>query len=118
MLFDFDKFKMVAANVYPGDTAYSFDDAMSVFRYFFEKYEEMTGETHPPIRASQIVRICRDMPYIDHQGNGSICPDIDPCDYPVLIDKYFQTPFDNCDYRINHFFSGRIRELRFFEELY
>lgn len=118
MLFDFDKFKRIAASVYPRKAVYPFEDAMSVFRYFFEKYEEVTGEPHPPIRASQIVRICQDMPYIDQQSKGGSYADIDPDAYPELIDKYFQTPFRNCNYRINHFFSGRIRELRFYEELY
>lgn len=112
MIFDFDKFKRIAASVYPDNAGYSFEDAMRVFRYFFERYEEMAGEAHPPIKSSQIVRICQDMPYIDQVR------DIPPDAYPVLIDKYFQTPYRNCNYRINHFFSGRIRELRFFEELY
>lgn len=120
MLFDFEKFKRVAASVYPLKAVYSFDEAMGVFQYFFEKYEEMTGEVHPPIRASQIVRICQDMPYIDTNPGDSdgIYEDIAADDYPVLIDKYFSTPFKNCNYRINHFFSGKIRENRFFEELY
>lgn len=35
-----------------------------------------------------------------------------------MIDAYFETEFYDCNYRINHFFSGQIRELRFYEEIY
>lgn len=117
MLFDFEKFSDITASVYPGG-AYSLEDALSVFRYYFKKYEEHTGRPHPPIKASQIVRICQDMPYIDRSGSGGRYADIEPEDYPVLIDKYFATRYRGCDRNINHFFSGRIRELKFYEELY
>lgn len=60
MRFDFEKFSNITASVYPGG-AYSLEEALSVFRYYFERYEEHTGRPHPPIRASQIVRICQDM---------------------------------------------------------
>ena len=73
---------------------------------------------HPPIKASQIVRICQDMPYISRECSGGRYADIEPEDYPVLIDKYFATRYRGCDRNINHFFSGRIRELKFYEELY
>lgn len=63
MLFDFEKFSDITATVFPGG-AYSLEDTLNVFRYYFKKYEEHTGRSHPPIKASQIVRICQDMPYI------------------------------------------------------
>ena len=117
MIFDFNRFADITASVYPGG-AYSLEEALSVFRYYFERYEEHTGRPHPPIRASQIVRICQDMPYINRECNGGRYADIEPEDYPVLIDKYFATKYRNCDRNINHFFSGRIRELKFYEGLY
>lgn len=57
MLFDFEKFEDIAASVYP-ETPYSFEESMSVFKYFFSKYEQVMGYPHPPIKANQIVRIC------------------------------------------------------------
>lgn len=117
LTFDFEKFARIAASVYPGG-AYSLEDALNVFRYFFTKYEEFTGEPHPPIKASQIARIIQDMPYIFLENREDTYADVESEDYPAIIDKYFKTPFKNCDYRINHFFSGRVRELRFYEELY
>ena len=117
MLFDFDKFSRIAASVYPGG-AYSLEETLNVFRYFFEKYEEVRGEPHPPIRASQIVRIMLDMPYEEQRDRWGSIVDMDPDCYTMLIDKYFQTPFKNCNYLITHNISGRIRAQTFFEELF
>ena len=117
MIFDFDKFAQITASVYPV-SPYTLEESLSVFQYYFEKYEEHTGRPHPPIKASQIVRICQDMAYIDRECSGGQYADIEPEDYPVLIDRYFSTKYRSCDRNINHFFSGRIRELKFYEELY
>ena len=116
--FDFDKFSMITASVYPQSNPYSREDALSVFHYYFEKYEDFTGHPHPPIKAAQIKRLCECMPFLDCEGIGGSIADIAPDCYPVLIDKYFATKFRNCDRNIHHFLSGRVRELRFFEELY
>lgn len=117
MLFDFEKFSSITARVFPGGP-YSLEDALDVFKYYFEKYEAYTGRPHPPIKASQIVRIIREMPWISETSKFGACVDIGPFCYPPLIDKYFETRYRHCDYNINHFFSGKIRELRFYEELY
>ena len=89
-----------------------------MFRYYFEQYEAHTGRPHPPICASQIVRIVRDMPWIEQADRGRAYADIPPESYPPMIDQHFQTRYRRCDYNINHFFSGRIRELRFYETCY
>lgn len=117
MIFDFEKFSDIAAAVFPGG-CYDLSDALSVFRYYFERYEEHTGRAHPPIRADQIVRICRIMPYLFTENEGNCCEDVSPLDYPALIDQHFRTKYRNCDYNVNHFFGGRIREMRYFETLY
>ena len=116
MIFDFKKFAQIAASVYPGGV-YSLDDVLQVFLYYFEQYERHTGRPHPPIRASQIVRICQDMPYIDQQSKGGY-EDISPLDYRTMIDQHFATKYRHCDYNINHFFSGKIIALRFYEACY
>lgn len=114
MLFDFEKFSRIAASVYP-QGPYSLESALGVFRCYFERYEASTGRPHPPIKAIQIARICLDMPYIGRECSGGQYADIEPEEYPALIDKYFATKYRNCDRNINHFFSGRIRELKFYE---
>ena len=117
MLFDFDEFKRVAERVFPEECGYTLEEALTVFQYFFQKYEEFTGKPHPPIKENQIVRIALAMPYFDLQRKGEPAVDVFPEYYPDIINQYFQTPFQNCNYRINHFFSGRIRELRYCELL-
>ena len=46
MIFDFDKFANITARVFPDDVGYSLGDALSVFKYYFERYEEHTGHPH------------------------------------------------------------------------
>ena len=58
------------------------------------------------------------MPYIDQEDKGGYFEDVAPEDYRVLIDKHFATKYRRCDYNINHFFSGRIRLMRWLEEFY
>ena len=68
--------------------------------------------------AREVERIIREMPYIDETDKLNSTMDIDPDCYEDMIDKHFRTRYRNCDYNINHFFSGRIRELRFYETCY
>ena len=75
------------------------------------------GHPHPPIRREQIARIMQEMPWIDEirKTSDSYIADIDPNTYKYIIRLYFKTKYRRCDYNINHFFSGRIRELRLYE---
>ncbi len=114
MVFDFHRFSKIAASVYNQGNPYSLDECLEVFRLYFQTYEEYMGHPHPPIRASQIARIMQNMPWIDGLSGGSIA-DISPCDYQILIILHFKTKYRSCDYNINHFFSGKIRELRLHE---
>lgn len=128
MLFDFNRFSRIAASVYNENNLYSLSDCLSVFKCYFETYEEFTGRVHPPIRASQIARIMQDMPYMDGELSEELFeeikkiapqwepkPDIEPDLYPLIIRRHFETRYRRCDYNINHFFSGKIRELRIYE---
>lgn len=117
MDFDFTKFTQVAERTYNGGP-YSFEDVLLVFRYYFQRYEEFTGHAHPPIRVEQIRRIIETMPYISGTSRPLRDAEISAEDYFPLIEAHFKTQYRNCDFNINHFFSGRIRELRFFEEFY
>lgn len=114
MLFDFDKFSDVTTSIFPTGP-YSLEDALEVFRYYFQKYEEHTGLPHPPIRARQIIRIVQDMPWLYEDNRSGYYPDVSGNDYRAMIDRHFATKYKRCDYNINHFFSGKIRELRFYE---
>ena len=112
-MFDFEKFSQIARRVYTStDCPYSIDEVLEVFRLYFSAYERYTGRSHPPVRAEQIKRIIDKMP---QTGDFEVWPD----DYESLIESHFHTQYrGGCDYNINHFFSGKIRETRYFEELY
>lgn len=115
MLFDFQRFAKVATSVYNQGNPYSLEECLKVFRLYFQTYEEYMGCSHPPIRASQIFRIMQDMPWVCEGNKGSPYDDIFPNIYKYIINLHFKTKYRRCDYNINHFFSGRIRELRLHE---
>lgn len=117
MVFDFEKFARIAASVFPGGP-YSLEETLKVFFFYFERYEAYTGEAHPPIKSSQIVKLSRLMPYLYAEDIGLNCCEIEPYQYPDIIRRHFETRYRNCDYNINHFFSGKIRELRLNEGLH
>lgn len=126
MKFDFEGFSQRATEVYNNYFLYSLDDCLSVFRCYFESFEIFTKRTHPPIKGSQIYKIMGTMPFFDagaaenyvnfmRSHGHTPMPDITPSTYPDIIQQHFKTIYRNCDYNINHFFSGRIRELRLYE---
>lgn len=110
MQFDFRRFSWSAALAYKEGNPYTLEECLEVFRLYFQTYEEYMGHPHPPIKREQIARIMLVMPaagwYIPD------CQEIMPCDYKYVIPLHFKTKYQRCDYNINHFFSGRIRELR------
>ena len=120
MYFNFPLFSVLATKAYNklDKHAYTLQEVLSVFEYYFQQYERITHGVHPPIRMEQIERIINAMPYIDGDNRSSAGGDIDAEAYEALIDNHFQTDYRDCDYNINHFFSGDIRLMRFYEELY
>ena len=89
-----------------------------MFAYYFEQYEAWQRCPHPFLKAEQIQRIIEAMPYIDSDTYGFENDQIDSDAYPAMIDKHFETEYRDCDYNINHFFSGDIRALRYYEVHY
>lgn len=118
MLFEYERFYSRAVLAYRrvDDCKYTFEQVMWVFEYYFKTFESECGYAHPMISIPQICRIIDTMPAI--QENGVDMVDVEPEEYSVLIDQHFVTEYRNCDYNINHFFSGNIRALRYYEVLY
>lgn len=123
MLFDFDKFTISTKLAYRRCEAsrYSLDEVLQVFKYYFDTYEIIFNEAHPMISINQIIRIIEKMPCVlaDDYESGNFL-DISLEDYRKIIDQHFNTKYNggNCDYNINHFFSGKIRDMRFYEVCY
>lgn len=87
------------------------EDYLSVFRDFFEAYTLFEGREHPDISYFELIRLMERMPWAD---TGEKVP-LEPSEYTGLIGAYFCDSGLECDYSIHHFFSGRIREMRYFD---
>ena len=113
-------FRMTAKKAYDRmeDTVnrYSLEEYIAIFEHFFSRYAEKRGEDHPPIGCENIQRLMERMPYTgapDDSIGGRDMFDYTAEMYPAVIDQYFRTRFfPGCDYRIFHFMSGNVRELR------
>lgn len=92
---------------------FNYRQTEDVFRYYFKRYEKYMHNPHPHIRREQIYRIARNMSFIEAQDDRWI--NLYPEDYPIMIDLHFATHYHDCNYNINHFFSGKIREMRYYE---
>lgn len=123
MKMDKKKFRQIAKKAYDRmeDTVnrYSLEEYIAIFEHFFSRYAEKRGEDHPPIGCENIQRIMERMPYMgapDESIGGRDMFDYTADMYPAMIDQYFRTRFfPGCDYRIFHFMSGNVRELRVYE---
>lgn len=113
---DFAQFKNISRWIHKTvDTEhFSFEDCMTVFDLYFNAYRDFMREEHPIPNFKQIAAVMEKMPYADVKRKFPL----EPNDYKTLIPAYFLIPFSNCDYRIYHFFSGDIRENRYYETLY
>lgn len=132
-MFDFERFTTAAKLAYRrvDGSAYSFDDVLHVFRFYFLTYELVMETAHPAISIAQIARIIEKMPYLlikdddppadnpPYEGGGNDDEarwiDLSPEEYELMIDQHFVTNYARCDYNINHFFSGKIRDNRYYE---
>lgn len=106
--FDYGIFSEMVSEVYSelDNHPYTLTEVLEVFRHFFTKHYEYIGN-HPPVRKAQIIRFVDAMPYLTAYTGGINV--IDPEEYTAIIDTYFESKFKYCNYRINHFFSGKIR---------
>lgn len=132
MIFDFDRFTTAVKLAYRhcDGCAYDLEEVLHVFRYYFETYEMILDTAHPMISIAQIAKIIIQMPYVlveddDPPNNapgeedyGPTMLDLLPEEYEAMIDQHFITKYARCDYNINHFFSGMIRQLRYYETCY
>jgi hypothetical protein len=78
---------------------------------FYKLYEEYMGFEHPFLKNTTLQKI------IENISNDNAF-EYSLEDYELMIPQYFETEFLNCDYSINHFMSGTIRQMRFCEVCY
>lgn len=119
MIFDIDKFGKIVKEIYDENNyfTFSYEDVMSVFDDYFGFYEFYMHAVHPPIKKAQIKKIMLKMPICEDLETDDPF-DLEPYDYHRMIKRYFNTVFQNCNYNINHFFSGKIRAIKYYEVLH
>ncbi len=106
---DYDIFKRQLKKAYSQSCcSFTINECWDILVYYFLCYEEYTKHSHPPIKTELLTDILDKM-----GGNDDI--EFDAECYRDMIILYFTTPFKNCDRNICHFFSGKIRELRYYE---
>jgi hypothetical protein len=100
-------------------TEWTLEDYISVFRYYYDMFKFYRHKEHPILSTNKIGEIMWLLPRFDNDFmNGYAIAEMYPEYYigeDMIIDKYFNTRFKNCDYSICHFISGNIRMLRFYE---
>lgn len=101
------------------DSSDLINEVIYIIRYFYSRYSMYFGTEHPRINNKTMDSVVRNI--IDGTENmivGGLLDAVDRDDYVLMIDKYFDTYFKNCDYNIQHFMTSGIRELRYYEAVY
>ena len=79
-----------------------------VLRYYFGRYYEHTGNTHPALSKACCQRIAESLFVVDG------C-DVDAYDLLAMIDKHFETEYEDTDWNIMHFLSDGVKVRRMYE---
>lgn len=97
--------------------SFNLSEYQEIFEYFYLKYEDYTGHSHPCYKLELIKEIMIKLPYT---GGKTLDVDVDGVeDSKILIDAYFEQPWDDgVNPTMAHFTSGDIRELLFYKKLY
>ena len=84
-----------------------------IIRRYFEEYKNRFNKSHTPLSNTSMIGVIERL-------SSALC-DLDYIgkdDWDVLIEKHFDTKYEDCDYNVCHFASNGILNNRFFETLY
>lgn len=92
-------------------------EAVKAIAYFLDRYQQNIKDEHPYLKPGQWEGVVESVLSLWKEYGAD--EDLEFEEIKILVDKYFETKFqDGCNYSILHFNSGRVKELRFYEELY
>lgn len=100
---------------------WSLGNVIDVFRKFYRKYQMRFSKAHPKLSSKTVREIIVKLPHLyEDVAYGALgdCIELTPEHYDTLIDAYFDQAFEDCNYSMAHFMSGKIRELRVYERIY
>lgn len=121
--FNIVKRQIIAAylKIYGNDNPedeFSLGNVLDLFRYFYRAYKTKFKRDHPHITTETIKGIIQDLPEAVDPETG-MTVDLSFCDYYDMMKQYFKSDFgERCDYTFQHFMSGKIRYIKYYETQY
>ena len=85
---------------------------IDIIKYYYSIYEKTFGWEHPRLSAKAMDSVIDSFLSCSDNLDGL---EYDPDAYYAMIDRHFQTQYENCDYNICHFMSEEVRNNRFYE---
>jgi len=85
---------------------------IDIIRYYYSVYEKTFGKEHPRLSTKAMDSVIDSFLCSCDNLDGL---EYDPDAYYVMIDRHFQTQYQDCDYNICHFMSEEVRNNRFYE---
>lgn len=88
---------------------------VDIISYYYNVYKRTFGKEHPYLSAKAMDSIISALLNSSNNLDGL---EYYPEAYYAMIDKHFQTQYQDCDYNICHFMSEEVRTNRFYETCY
>ena len=86
-----------------------------IISYYYGAYKRTFGQEHPRLSARAMDSVINSFLSSSDNLDGL---EYDPAAYHAMIDRHFQTQYQDCDYNICHFMSEEVRNNRFYETCY
>ena len=93
----------------------NFHPFIDIISYYYSAYKRTLGKEHPRLSAKAMDTVV--VSFLSSSDNLDGL-EYDPEAYHAMIDKHFQTQYQDCDYNICHFMSEEVRTNRFYETCY
>lgn len=88
---------------------------VDIISYYYSAYNRAFGKEHPRLSARAMDSVISS--FLSSSGNLDGL-EYDPEAYHAIIDRHFQTQYQDCDYNICHFMSEEVRNNRYYETCY
>ncbi len=93
-------------------------DKKEIVAYYIKTYSNYMNKQHPKLKPSQWKRVDSGLESIYNKeiDVSFDSPEVD--EWKQMIDKHFETEYENCDYNILHFVTDGVKIKRMYETIY
>jgi len=93
-------------------------DKKEIVAYYIKTYSNYMNKQHPKLKPSQWKRVDSGLESIYNKeiDVSFDSPEVD--EWKQMIDKHFETEYENCDYNILHFITDGVKIKRMYETIY